>query len=116
MSDLKHKRWIWDREKECLVPAAEYEPAHLHYVVEDTPDYLSPTTVDKDRGHMKLISGRRQRKEDMKANDCREVDPDEKESMMGWKKRNEKLPEIFQGDNFERAEYLRYQKKRLGLR
>jgi hypothetical protein len=116
MSDLKGKKWIWDKEKECLLPAEEYERPDLHYIVEDTAEYLSPVTYDKERGHMKLVSGRRQRREDLKANGCREVDPGEKESMMKWKEKNEKTPEIFQGDNFEREVYRRDQAKRLGLR
>lgn len=37
----------------------------------DIPDYLSPVNG-------KLISGRKQRKEDLKRNDCYEVDPPSK--------------------------------------
>jgi hypothetical protein len=113
---MKNKKWIWDNDKEKLVPVKDHKKEDYHFVQEDTPDYLSPTSYDQGRGHMKLVSGRAQRREDLKANDCREVDPSERESMMKWKHKNEKTPEIFQGDNFERAHYQAEQKKRLGLR
>ena len=102
---MKNKKWIWDDKKGNLVLEKNYLKPDHHYVMEDTKDYLSPTTYDPERGHMKLVSGRRQRREDLKSNDCREVDPGERQHMMKWKDRNEKTPEIFQGDNFERSIY-----------
>tara|TARA_R110000787_G_scaffold273324_1_gene381016 strand:- start:132 stop:473 length:342 start_codon:yes stop_codon:yes gene_type:complete len=113
---MKNKKWIWSDIHGKLIPEKHYEKQDHHFVQEDTKDYLSPTSFDEGRGHMKLVSGRAQRREDLKANDCREVDPGEKNSMMKWKNKNETLPEILQGDNFERSHYQAEQRKRLGLR
>ncbi len=113
---MKNKKWIWDEKKQKLLPEKKYKREDYHYVIPDTPEYLSPTTFDGQRGHMKLVSGRTQRREDLKVNDCREVDPGERNRMMKWKKDNEKVPEIFQGDNFEKSIYQADQKKRLGHR
>jgi hypothetical protein len=113
---MKNKRWILDEKTATLIPAQDYEKPEHHFVMEDTKDYLSPTTYDQSRGHMKLVSGRRQRREDLKVNDCREVDPGERQNMMKWKDRNEKLPEILQGDNFERSVYQAEQRQRTGRR
>ena len=102
---IKNKKWIWDEKKNRLVLEKNYAKPSHHFVMNDTQDYLSPSTYDPERGHMKLGSGRRQRREDLKANDCREVDPGERQRMMKWKDRNVKVPEILQNDNFERSVY-----------
>lgn len=78
------KRWVWDNEKEELVPQKERNPARLHYVMGDVKDYHSPSTLDE-KGNFKLISGRAQRREDLKRSGCREVDPSEKQDFFNYR-------------------------------
>lgn len=54
----------------------------MPYVCPDTPDYLSPVTGE-------LISGRVQRREDLKRHDCYEMDPPTKPLMERKKEREE---------------------------
>lgn len=106
MKDSPSKRWIWDNELEDLVPAEEYQgyrsKKDVHYVMADIPDYISPTTQynvkendhtpERLHGKLKVVSGRAQRREDLKRSDCHEVDPGGKTYTQKWKERNQKDP------------------------
>ena len=63
---MARKRYVWDPEAPGILGkggmvevSTDYQqPAHVHYVIPDTPDYISPVTE-------KLVSGRRQRRDDL---------------------------------------------------
>ena len=59
-------RWIQDPETLELIPADQYQrkAAQAPHFWPDLPDYVSPVTG-------KLISGRKQREEDLKRSGCR---------------------------------------------
>ena len=54
------------------VPKDEAEPVNGHYIIPDTPDYESP--IDG-----RLVSGRKQRREDLARNGCRPYERGERE-------------------------------------
>lgn len=60
-------RYWWDRDAKDWVDYAERVPHPpgplLHYVIPDTPDYQSPVTGER-------VSGRVQRREDLKRSGC----------------------------------------------
>lgn len=103
MKDSKHKKWIWDNVKEELVPVEEYggyrEKKDVHFVMPDIPDYVSPVsqydvkendhTPERLHGKLKRISGRAQRREDLKRSDCHELAPGDRRHTMKWKERNQ---------------------------
>jgi hypothetical protein len=67
-------RWIQDPETLELIPADQYrrKEANAPHLWPDLPDYVSPVTG-------KLISGRRQREEDLKRSGCRPYEGRESE-------------------------------------
>ena len=67
---FKEGRWVCKKTGAPMLPdedRAEYKPVKP-YISSDIPDYLSPVTGE-------LVSGRAQRREDLKKNDCYEVGP-----------------------------------------
>jgi hypothetical protein len=109
MKNSKHNRWIWDEKQEELVPVEDYdikEVGQSAYISPDIPDYLSPTslydtskdsTKTRDVGNHKVISGRTQRREDLKRSDCHELDPGSMKHQMKWKDRNHRDPADIMG-------------------
>ena len=80
-----------------LVDASTYqEPETTHYVIGDTPDYTSP--IDG-----KLISGRKQRREDLKRNNCVEYDPGMKDDARRIRKEQERQFERGLGETMQRT-------------
>ena len=64
---MSRKRYVWDPEapdpwggKGAMVEVCQdfQQPTDLHYVIPDCPDYTSPVTG-------KLVSGRKQRRDDL---------------------------------------------------
>ena len=73
--------WKIDRKTGELVKVQDVDNFmnRVHYVVVDIPEYRSPATL-------KMISGRTQRREDLIASGCREVDPGEKRTFLSSEK------------------------------
>jgi hypothetical protein len=65
--------FIYDRETDRVVEVERgpRQPSRFPMIMRDTPEYLSPLGTG-------LISGRAQRREDLKRGNCREVDPSER--------------------------------------
>jgi hypothetical protein len=69
-------KYVWSRERHCFVDPKTDKPMDLPkgnvitlpQIVSDLPAYMSPLGTG-------LIDGRRARREDLKRNNCREVDP-----------------------------------------
>jgi hypothetical protein len=76
------------QEPECPVP----------YIMGDTPEYTSP--IDG-----RLISGRKQRREDLKRNDCVEYDPGMREDAKRIRRDQERQFERSLSDTIERTAY-----------
>lgn len=59
-SSMVRRRYIWDPTLNRLVevPTSYTKPPRAHYVIPDTPDYVSPVTG-------LVVSGRRQRRNDL---------------------------------------------------
>tara|TARA_R110000744_G_scaffold3698_6_gene13816 strand:- start:4734 stop:5105 length:372 start_codon:yes stop_codon:yes gene_type:complete len=103
MKDSKYNKWFWDNNLEEMIPAEDYDgyrsKKEVHYVMEDIPDYISPTsqynvnendhTPERNHGKLKLVSGRAQRREDLKRSDCHELAPGDREHTMKWKDRSQ---------------------------
>jgi hypothetical protein len=65
-------RYVWDKERRAWVlPTNKRQRPTGPCIVPDIPDYRSPLGTG-------VISGRRQRREDLKRAGCREVDPSER--------------------------------------
>lgn len=66
-------RFIYDKKTDAMVEVFEAprQPSVFPQIMRDIPDYMSPMGTG-------LIAGRTQRREDMKVNNVREVDPSEK--------------------------------------
>jgi len=127
MKDSKYNKWYWDNQLEEMVPAEEYHgyrtKKDVHFIMPDLPDYVSPTTLydddkkdstpDRYKGNHKVISGRTQRREDLRRNDCHEVDPGNLKHQMKWKDRNHRDPSDIIGKptpyeiNSSQADYRR---------
>jgi len=104
MKDSKYNKWVWDNVKEDMVPIEDYEgfrvKKDVHFVMPDIPDYVSPTTQydvkendhtpERHHGKLKRISGRAQRREDLKRSDCHELAPGDRTYTQKWKDRNQK--------------------------
>lgn len=67
-------RFIYDTEKKEMVEVFDQprQPPSFPSIMGDTPEYLSPMEPGR------LISGRAERREEMKRHNVREVDPSEK--------------------------------------
>lgn len=73
----KNQKWVIDRYTKKLRKVQEVDnyQDRAHYVMPDIGDYQSPVTL-------KNIHGRTQRREDLLATGCREIDPSEKRQFM----------------------------------
>jgi len=117
MKNSKYNKWIWDNLKDRLVPVEEYdgyrEKKDVHFVMSDIPDYISPVsqynvkendhTPERNHGKLKRISGRAQRREDLKASDCHELGPGDRRHTMKWKDRNQKDTQAIMEDKIKRT-------------
>lgn len=78
-------RYVWDREHYAehgvgFIPADEYwakqpKKVGVHTVLSDLPEYISPLSEPGTRPV--VIDGRAQRREELRRNNLREVDPSE---------------------------------------
>lgn len=61
------RKFVWSPERNELVevPTNYNQPPRAHYVIPDTPDYVSPVSGI-------VVSGRRQRRDDLRRSNCRE--------------------------------------------
>lgn len=85
--------WILVDVNECQEPDIV-----THYVMGDTPDYTSP--IDG-----RLISGRKQRREDLRRNHCVEYDPGMKDDAKRIKRDRERQFERSLSETIERTAY-----------
>ncbi len=69
------KRYIYDKKTRKLVEDIGQNKPLAHFVMEDTKPYWSVASN-------KMIDGRTQRREDLKATGCRAVDPSEKSEFL----------------------------------
>lgn len=78
------ERWRWDPDQKKLVqvPVNSEQASRLHYVIPDTPDYVSPVTG-------LVVSGRKQRREDLKRTGSRPYEGREQEEKEAAKYRAE---------------------------
>lgn len=74
---MPRQSFVQDPRTGKLVPKDEYYAARprTHMIIPDTPDYESP--IDGS-----VISGRKQRREDLKRNGCHEYDPGERKDFI----------------------------------
>lgn len=81
-----------------LVDTSTYQETEskVHYVMGDTPDYTSP--IDG-----RLISGRKQRREDLKRNHCVEYDPGMKDDAKRHKRDKDRRLERSLSETMERT-------------
>ena len=117
MKPSKYNKWIWDDVKGDLVPAEDYDgnpnKKDVHFVLPDIPDYVSPITQydvkendhtpERLHGKLKRISGRAQRREDLKRSDCHELGPGDRKHTMKWKDRNQKDTSAIMEDKIRRT-------------
>ena len=82
-----------------LVDASTYQEPEIlvHHIMGDTPDYTSP--IDG-----RLVSGRKQRREDLKRNNCVEFDPGMKEDAQRRRKEQDRQLERSLGETMERTQ------------
>lgn len=73
----KNQRWVIDRYTKKLRKVQEFDnyANRVHHVMPDIGDYQSPVTL-------KNVHGRTQRREDLIASGCREIDPSEKKEFL----------------------------------
>ena len=117
MKPSKYNKWIWDDVKGDLVPAEDYDDNRdkkdVHFVLPDIPDYVSPITQydvkendhtpERLHGKLKRISGRTQRREDLKRSDCHELGPGDRTYTQKWKDRNQKDTSAIMEDKIRRT-------------
>lgn len=65
---MPRRRWVWDpKQNELVEVSTDYNPPpppRTHFVIPDTPDYQSPVSG-------LIVSGRRQRRNDLARTGCR---------------------------------------------
>lgn len=91
-------RQIKQDGKWILVDASMYQEPEIqvHHVMGDTPDYTSP--IDG-----RLVSGRKQRREDLRRNNCVEYDPGMKSDAQRRRMDEDKRFDRSLGETMERT-------------